>query len=102
MEKNFLRRYSNMLTNIKSLSKKIYYYSEFANNKKNLPKTREIIRSVMPHKSTHEPPITLKVMITLPMTLTPLQINLIITFAQLALTWQISEIVEQLKNLKTS
>ena len=34
VEKNFFRRYSNMPTKIKSLSKKICYYSEFANNKK--------------------------------------------------------------------
>ena len=38
-KKNFFGRYSNMLTKIKSLSKKIYYYSEFATNKKNLLKT---------------------------------------------------------------
>ena len=49
-----------MLTKIKSLSKKIYYYSEFANNKKNLHKTWKIIHSVLPHKSTLEPPQTLK------------------------------------------
>ena len=75
-----------MLTKIKSLSKKIYYYSKFANNKNNLHKTWEIIRSVLPHKSTRE---LSKLMITLPMTLAPLQINLIITFTQLALHWQI-------------
>ena len=56
-----MRRYSNILTKIKSLSKKIYCYSEFADNKKNLYKTWEIIRSVLPHKSIREPPLTLKV-----------------------------------------
>ena len=50
-----------MLTKIKSLSKKIYYYSEFASNKKNLHKTWKIIHSVLPHKSTLEPPLALKV-----------------------------------------
>ena len=60
VEKNFFRRYSNMLTKIKSLSKKIYYYSEFVSNKKNLHKTCEIIRSVLPHKLTLEPPLALK------------------------------------------
>ena len=39
LEKNIFRRYSNMLTKIKSLSERIYYYSEFASNKKNLHKT---------------------------------------------------------------
>ena len=50
-----------MLTKIKSLSKKIYYYSKFANNKKNLHKTWEIIGSVLPHKSTRESSLTLKI-----------------------------------------
>ena len=61
VEKKFFRRYSNMLTKTKFLFKKIYYYSEFASNKKNLHKTWEIIRSVLPHKSTLEPQLALKV-----------------------------------------
>ena len=35
-EKNFFRCYTNMLAKNKSLSKKMYYYSELANNKENL------------------------------------------------------------------
>ena len=50
-----------MPTKIKSLSKKIYYYSEFASNKKNLNKTWKIIRWVLSHKSTREPSLALKV-----------------------------------------
>ena len=34
VEKSFYRLHLNMLTKIKSLSKKIYYYSEYANNNK--------------------------------------------------------------------
>ena len=36
VEKNSFQRYLNKLTKIKSLSKKIYYYSDFPNNKKKL------------------------------------------------------------------
>ena len=61
VEKNFFWRCSNILTKITSLSKKIHYYSAFANNKKNLHKTWEIIRSVSLHKSNREPPLALKV-----------------------------------------
>ena len=60
VEKSFNRRYLNMLTKIKSLSKKIYYYPEYANNnKKNVHKTWEIMHSVLAHKSVCEPPLTL-------------------------------------------
>ena len=90
VEKRYFRRYSSMLTKIKSLPKKIYYYSEFAdNNKKNSYKTWEIIRSDFCKNQLVNPHSLLKLITTLPMTLTPLQINLMNTFAQLAQTWQI-------------
>ena len=46
-EKNLFQLYSNTLTRIKALSKKIYFCSEFACNKKNPRKTWEIIRSAL-------------------------------------------------------
>ena len=52
LEKSFVRCYSNILTKINSLSKKIYYYPEYANKQKNLHKTWKIISSALPHKST--------------------------------------------------
>ena len=38
VEKCFFQRYSSMLTKMKSLSKKMYYYSELAKNQKILVK----------------------------------------------------------------
>ena len=55
-EKTLFRLYSNTLTRIKALSKKIYFCSEFARNKKNPRKTWEIIRSALPCKPNREPP----------------------------------------------
>ena len=55
-EKTQFRLYSNTLTRIKALSKKIYFCSEFARNKKNPRKTWEIIRSALPCKPNREPP----------------------------------------------
>ena len=77
---------ANMLTKFQSFSKKIFYYSEFSigNNNKHSHKTWKMVRLVLPRKSTRKP-----TMITLPRTQAPLQINnLIVTFAQLSLTWQ--------------
>ena len=59
-EKTMFRLYSNTLTRIKALSKKIYFCSEFARNKKNLRKTWEIIRSALPCKPNREPPVAFK------------------------------------------
>ena len=61
IEKYLFRRYSNILTKIKTLSKKQHFYTEFAKNKTNARKTWEIIRSVLPNKSKREPPCSLKV-----------------------------------------
>ena len=58
--KTLFRLYSNMLTRIKALSKKIYFCSKFARNKKNPRKTWEIIRSAVPCKSNREPPVAFK------------------------------------------
>ena len=78
-----------MLTNIKSLSKKIYYYStlNLLTTKRTCIKSGKSYVQVLPHKTTREPPLTLVVNNRITMTLTPLQINLTITFVQLALTW---------------
>ena len=89
VEKSFFRRFSNMLTKIESSSKKIYYYTEFANNKKTCIKRGKLYVQYCCINLPMNPHSLLKLIITLPMTLTPLQINLIITFAQSALTWQI-------------
>ena len=59
-EKTLFRLYSNTLTRIKALSKKIHFYSEFARNKKNPRKTWKIIRSALPCKPNREPPVVLK------------------------------------------
>ena len=74
-----------MLTKIKFLSKKIYNYSEFAYNKINLHKTWENIRSELPHKSTLEPPLTLKVnnLITDDSTIIANQLNILLLRSRL-------------------
>ena len=59
-EKTLFRPYSNALTRIKALSKKIRFYSEFSRNKKNSLKTWEIIRSALPCKSNRQPPLRQK------------------------------------------
>ena len=43
-EKTLFRLYSNTLTRIKALRKKMHFCSEFARNKKNPRKTLKIIR----------------------------------------------------------
>ena len=59
-ERTLFRRYSNTLTRIKVLSKKIHFYSEFARDKKNPRKTWVIIRSALPCKPNCEPPVAPK------------------------------------------
>ena len=60
-EKSCFRRYSNELTKVKALSKKLFFGAEFANCKGNFRKTWEIIRSVLPTNSSRESPSVLKV-----------------------------------------
>ena len=50
-QKSFFRKYSNKLTKIIALTKKLYYYSVLNQNKNNQNKIWEIIRSVLPSKS---------------------------------------------------
>ena len=59
-EKTLFWLYSNTLTRIKALSKKIYFCSEFARNKKNPRETWEIIRSALPCKPNREPLVAFK------------------------------------------
>ena len=59
-EETLFRLYSNTLTRIKALSKKIYFCSEFARNKMNPRKTWEIIRSALLCKPNREPPVAFK------------------------------------------
>ena len=59
-EKTLFRLYSNTLTRIKALSKKIHFYPELARNKKNPRKTWEIIQSALPYKPNREPPVAFK------------------------------------------
>ena len=54
--KIFFRKYSNKLTKIIALAKKLYYYSVFNQNKSNQNKIWEIIRSVLPSKSKRTSP----------------------------------------------
>ena len=58
-EKQSFRRYSNILTKIKALSKKHHFHSEPVKSKQNVRKTWEITRSVLPSKSNREPPSSL-------------------------------------------
>ena len=60
-EKRFFRKYTNILTKLKALSKKIYFRSEINKNKSNTHKTWDIIRSVLPNKLNREPPSFLKI-----------------------------------------
>ena len=59
-EKTLFWLYSNTLTRIKALAKKIYFCSEFARNIKNPRKTWEIIRSALQCKPNREPPVAFK------------------------------------------
>ena len=59
-EKTLFRLYSNTLTRIIALSKKIYFCSEFARNKKNPRKTWEIIQLALLCKPKCEPPVAFK------------------------------------------
>ena len=89
MEKNFFQRYSNLRTKLNSCLKR-YTLTLNLLTTKNLHKMWEIIRSVLPHKSTRQPPLTLKVNdhITDDSNSIANQFNKY-TFAQSALTWQI-------------
>ena len=59
-EKTLFRLYSNTLTRIKALSKKIYVNSEFTRNKKNPGKAWETIRLALSCKPNHKPSVALK------------------------------------------
>ena len=59
-EKTLFQLYSKTFTRIKALSKKFYFCSKFARNKKNPRKTWETIRSALPRKPNREPPGALK------------------------------------------
>ena len=60
-EKRFFRKYTNILTELKALSKKIHFRSEINKNKSNARKTWDIIRSVLPNKLNRESPSSLKI-----------------------------------------
>ena len=60
-EKNFFRKYTNILTKLKASSKKIYFRSKINKNRSNARKTWDIIRSVLPNKLNREPPSSLKI-----------------------------------------
>ena len=60
-EKRFFRKYTNILTKLKALSKKIYFRSEINKNNSNARKTWDIIRSELPNKLNREPPSSLKI-----------------------------------------
>ena len=61
MKKRFFRKYTNILTKLKALSKKIYFRSESNKNKSNARKTWGIIRSVLPNKLNRGLPSCLKI-----------------------------------------
>ena len=60
-EKRFFRKYTNILTKLQTLSKKIYFRSEINKNKRNARKTWDIIRSALPNKLNRKPPSSLKI-----------------------------------------
>ena len=47
-EKIYFRTYSNKLTKIKTLSKKLYFQNEIKKNKNNAQKTWDTIKSTLP------------------------------------------------------
>ena len=49
-EKQYFRRYTNILTKLKNCSKKLYFYCEFEKSQKNPHLTWKTIRSVLPNK----------------------------------------------------
>ena len=61
VNERFFRKYTNLLTNLKALSKKIYFGSEINKNKSNARKTWDIIRSVLPNKLNRDPPSSFKI-----------------------------------------
>ena len=59
-ERTLFQLYSNTLTGIKALSKKINFYFEFARDKKNPRKTWDVIQSALPCKPNREPIVAFK------------------------------------------
>jgi len=60
-EKQLFRRYPNLLTRIKTFSKKIYFEKTFDLYRKNPRKTWENIRLVIPNKPNRQPSRSIKV-----------------------------------------
>jgi len=57
----FFRRYINILTKVKVLSKKRHFQTKLINSKNDASKTWEIIKLVLPNKQNEEPPKLMRV-----------------------------------------
>ena len=55
-DKHFYKRYTNLLTRVKSLAKKLFYFYEFSTFKNNPKKTWEVLRSILSSKSASSAP----------------------------------------------
>ena len=55
-DKHFYKRYTNLLTRVKSLAKKLFYFHEFSTFKNNPRKTWEVLRSILSSKSATSAP----------------------------------------------
>ena len=55
-DKHFYKRYTNLLTRVKSLAKKLFYFHEFSTFKNNPKKTWEVLRSILSSKSATSAP----------------------------------------------
>ena len=63
VKKSFFKKYTNKLTKLKALSKKLYYSKELKNNQNNPRKTWDVIRSAFPasYKRSTDTPQSLKI-----------------------------------------
>ena len=55
-DKHFYKRYTNLLTRVKSLAKKLFYFHEFSTFKNNPKKTWEVLRLILSSKSASSAP----------------------------------------------
>ena len=55
-DKHFCKRYTNFLTRVKSLAKKLFYFHEFSTFKNNPKKTWKVLRSILSSKSATPAP----------------------------------------------
>ena len=61
IEKLYYKKYSNLLTKVKNLAKKLYYHQKLDDYSNNPKKTREILRTLLPSKSNSTAPNSITV-----------------------------------------